>query len=181
MPHWRLMTSSDSLRAIDLLGKTWIVTIVRVTQGKYRAGDEQKPGEESQRPKRKGPKLLPDLWFDKFDKPYGSCPTNSAQIEKLTGSDNTEDWVGRTIEIYPTMVDAFGRRKLAIRVSPKLPKEDRGPQRRAPQQPQARGSAPQQPQPPDRTAPPVDDRQPPPPMTDDERREIERQEREQNR
>lgn len=194
MPDFRLMQSANCIRAIDLGGKPRVVKIVRVTQGEYKA-----------RSKKDKDKRMPDVWFEGWNVPLGANATNCKMIFQLLGTRITEQWIGRCIEIYPTTTEAYshdtGRVETmdCIRVSPRLPKEDRGPQQRpAPQQPQARGSAPQQarqpsaPQPSpaaqyhadeaakhggdDRGVPP-----PAPPMTDDERREIERQEREQNR
>lgn len=118
MPDWRALTSSDCLRAFDLGGKPRLVTIKRVTQGKY--GKAEKGRKE---------KRLPDIYFDEYDAPLGSCPTNSKQISKLLGTTVTEEWIGRKIVLYPTEVEAFGATKEAIRVDPRLPKADPGPRR----------------------------------------------------
>lgn len=48
--------------------------------------------------------------------------TNCGAIEQALGSDDTDDWIGRRIVLYPTMVDFQGRQVEAIRVHPKKTK-----------------------------------------------------------
>lgn len=146
MPDYRKMMSSDRLRAVDLDEKPRVVTIARVTQGTYAPNENQKK-----------PKRMPDIHFREFEVPLGANSTNCKAIAKLLGSKNTDDWIGRSIELYPTTTEAWGETKDCIRVSNRLPQADRGPQRRAPaqqrpQQPPARG-----------TAPPARSESPPPP------------------
>lgn len=42
--------------------------------------------------------------------------TNANMLEELTGSDDTDDWIGKRICIYTCKVDFQGKRVLAIRV-----------------------------------------------------------------
>lgn len=63
--------------------------------------------------------------------------TNARMIEEIMGSDETDEWAGREILLYPTKVDYAGRRVDAIRV-------DYPDAQRSPQQPQ-RSTAPVQP------------------------------------
>lgn len=168
MPDYRLMQSSDCLRAVDLGGKPRVVTIVKVTQGKYTSRNK---GEKD--------KNMPDLWFREFEVPLGANSTNCKSIFQLFGTRITEEWVGRTIEIYPTTTEVYDRvakrmeTKECIRVTNRLPKEDRGPQQRrqpAPpqqrQQPLARGTAPARPD--DRNTAAMPMPSDPPPPDDDE-------------
>jgi hypothetical protein len=43
--------------------------------------------------------------------------TNAGIIEEMLGSDDTDDWMGRSIVLYATKVDFQGKRVPAIRVS----------------------------------------------------------------
>lgn len=173
---WRLMMSSDRLRAVDLLDQPRVVTITRVVQGSYA------PTERGKKPKK-----MPDIFFREYEVPLGCNSTNAKAIAKLLGSNNTDDWIGRAITIYPVEVDAFGEMKLAVRVQNRLPKQDPGPQRRAPAQ-QRGQQAPQRTAPQQHAKPPIaqgtapvasptDDFRPPPP-DDDELAEIARRDRE---
>lgn len=116
---YRVMLSSDHLRAVDLLEKSRLVTIVKVTQGEYEA-----------RERGKKPKRMPDVHFAEYpNQPLGCNSTNGKAIARLLGSTHVEDWIGRKIVIKPELVDAFGEQKLAIRVDPRLPKADPGPRK----------------------------------------------------
>jgi len=42
--------------------------------------------------------------------------TNARMIEEIVGSDETDEWAGREVLLYPTKVDYAGRRVDAIRV-----------------------------------------------------------------
>lgn len=43
--------------------------------------------------------------------------TNAGIIEEMLGSDDTDDWMGKSIVLYATKVDFQGKRVAAIRVS----------------------------------------------------------------
>ena len=47
--------------------------------------------------------------------------TNWNAIEKVCGSEESDDWTGKRITLYTTEVEAFGETKLAIRVRSKSP------------------------------------------------------------
>jgi hypothetical protein len=110
MPHWRTMMSSDKLHAADLLDKEHVVTIERVTRGEY-------PDLEDAKKKI----YKPDVYFVGKSKPLGLNSTNARQISKLLGSSKTEDWIGKSIIIYPTTTRAFGEEHECIRVKNRLP------------------------------------------------------------
>jgi hypothetical protein len=61
------------------------------------------------------------LNFVQSDKKLGLNFTNANTIAELLKSDDTDDWVGKTIELYATMVKVGAEQKLGIRVMPKLP------------------------------------------------------------
>lgn len=59
--------------------------------------------------------------------------TNGEMLERLLGSGDPADWVGRVITLYQTETRGEGGKQVAcIRVRNKLPSADRGPQARRP-------------------------------------------------
>lgn len=109
-PHWRTMMSSDKLHAADLLGRDQTVTIEKVLQGEY-------PDLEDSKKKI----LKPDVYFVGKKKPLGLNSTNARAISKLLGSHKTEDWIGKSITLYPTTTRAFGEEHECIRIRNRLP------------------------------------------------------------
>lgn len=58
----------------------------------------------------------------KEDKKHFICnKTNANTIARMYG-DDTDDWLGKQITLYPAWVDVRGEQKEAIRVRPKPPK-----------------------------------------------------------
>jgi hypothetical protein len=66
------------------------------------------------------------LWFEETDKGMVLNKTNSKMISQLLLSDDTDDWVGRKITLFPTQVDFQGDQVDAIRVRKKLPAAPKG-------------------------------------------------------
>lgn len=77
----------------------------------------------------------PVIYFDDEDKGFVANKTNCNTIAKLTGSRDTEGWIGKTIRLYRTEVEFGGEMVESIRVSikpsksaaplkPVQPKED---------------------------------------------------------
>ena len=89
---------SDYLKAADLNGKPVRVTIESVSVEKI--GDDQKPV----------------LHFVGKDKTLVLNKTNANRIVEAVGSDETDDWDGWSIVLYPCKVDYQGKRVDAIRV-----------------------------------------------------------------
>ncbi len=89
---------SDYLKAADLNGKAVRVTIESVDIVKV--GDDQKPV----------------LRFAGKDRGLILNKTNAARIVEATSSDETDDWTGWSIVLYPTKVDYAGKRVDAIRI-----------------------------------------------------------------
>jgi len=56
------------------------------------------------------------LHFEGKDKTLAVNVTNANMLEELSGSDDTDNWVGTRICLYPTKVDFQGKRVLAIRI-----------------------------------------------------------------
>jgi hypothetical protein len=89
---------SSTLKAADLQGKSVRVVIESVTVEKI--GDDTKPV----------------LHFQDKDKTLVLNKTNANRIVEATGSDETDDWAGWSIVLYPCKVDYQGKRVDAIRV-----------------------------------------------------------------
>ena len=91
---------SDYLKAADLQGRAVKVTIGGLTHEEI--GDSAKPV----------------LHFVGKDRGLVLNKTNANMIAEVLGSDETDDWEGKTITLYATKVDYQGRRVDAIRVQP---------------------------------------------------------------
>lgn len=89
---------SNFLKAADLNGKAVRVVIESVTVEKI--GDDQKPV----------------LHFAGKDRGLVLNKTNANRIIEAVGSDETDDWEGWSITLYPCKVDYQGKRVDAIRV-----------------------------------------------------------------
>ena len=100
---------SEFIAAADLDGRDHVVTI-QACKAATIANDQ---GKEDAR-------LLVRL--AEFDRPMIVNKTNAIQIAKVLGGlDDTDDWTGRRITIGPSVVQAFGERREAIRVRPTVP------------------------------------------------------------
>lgn len=100
--HYRLMYPSEYLNAADLMGKDVKCVIESVVL-------EQVPGVDGQK------KEKPVLRFKGKQKRFPLPKTCAKEIAKRHGKD-TDDWVGKTITIYPTECMAFGQNVECIRV-----------------------------------------------------------------
>jgi len=63
----------------------------------------------------------PVLSFKGTEKKLVLNKTNWSVIAKVLGTDETDDWIGQRITLYPTEVESFGETVMAIRVRLKLP------------------------------------------------------------
>lgn len=98
---------SKYLTASDLNGKPFTLTITKVTMEEMITHDNKKVQK-------------PVVWFEKATKGFVLNVTNAKIIVALYG-DETNDWRGKRITIYPTKVRAFGEMQDAIRVREELP------------------------------------------------------------
>jgi hypothetical protein len=103
---------SSYLKAEDLNGKAVKVTIESVSMEKM--GDDTKPA----------------VHFVGKDKTLVLNKTNAWRIVDATGSDDTDDWGGWTITLYPCKVEYQGKSVPAIRVDDR-PGSSKGPAGRA--------------------------------------------------
>ncbi len=88
---------SKYLKASDLAGKTVRLKITRI--------EIEKLGED----------LRPVLYFNGTEKALVTNKTNANRITFAYGKE-TDDWIGKDIEVYPDHVDFQGRLVEAIRV-----------------------------------------------------------------
>jgi hypothetical protein len=98
---------SKYVKAADLNGKTVTLTIHTL-----RIEDMQNHQNERER--------KPVLYFERATKGLVLNRTNAMTIVALYG-DESDDWVGKRISIYPTRVRAFGAVQDAIRVREEVP------------------------------------------------------------
>lgn len=94
---------STYLKAEDLLGRRASVTISKVDIEKI--GDDHKPV----------------MYFLGKDKGLVLNRTNAGMVQDLLGTDEMDDWRGRTIVLYPTKTEYQGKRVACIRVEERLP------------------------------------------------------------
>lgn len=92
--------SSKYLNASDLRGRDVTVTIDRVEVEKMPNSGEKKPA----------------LYFRGKDKGLLVNKTNFNTIAEVLGADDTDDWEGKQITLYPTETDFQGKMVDCIRV-----------------------------------------------------------------
>ena len=111
MPHWKSMMDRDYLFAFDLQGKDCTVTIERVTGGEIKGTG----GKKSKKP-------LCYFKESRDKRPLGLNSTNCKAIAAMYGND-TANWIGKRITIYPTTTN-FGSEVVdCIRVRPGVPSD----------------------------------------------------------
>lgn len=96
--------SGEWLKAADLHGREVIVKISKVGTTTFK----------DSRTKEEKHQVV--LHFEGKDKAFGLNWTNAKRVADLTGSRDTDDWIGHTITLYPTEVEAFGETVEAIRI-----------------------------------------------------------------
>lgn len=109
MPHWKSMTERDWLFAFDLQGKDVTLTIDKVEAGQVTGTG----GKKSKKP-------VVHFREGQNKKPLALAVTNCKAIATLYGNE-TEDWVGKRITLYPTTTTFGGEVVECIRVRPVKP------------------------------------------------------------
>lgn len=100
MPNIADAFPSKYLKAGDLHGAEAVVTITEVTSEEVGRGRDRK--------------LV--VYFKGSSKGLVLNKTNATRIAKLAGSDNTDDWSGKKIKIYPTETEFAGDTVDCIRI-----------------------------------------------------------------
>ena len=101
--HWKKTTNPTYLGSWDFEpGQDMIVQVkdVRLEMVQNAQGREEKP----------------ILYLENGVKPMILNSTNMKQISKATGSPYMDEWVGKKLQLYVTMVAAFGTTTDAVRV-----------------------------------------------------------------
>ena len=99
-------TPSNSLKAADLEGAEITLTI-KSYEGKEFT-EKTKDGREYQ-------KMKPILSFDETDKTMVFNKTNLESVAYAYGKE-MDDWIGKSITLYPTITDMGGKKVECIRV-----------------------------------------------------------------
>lgn len=101
--HWKKTTNPDYLGAYAFdEGKDIIVKVkdVRIETVKNAQGKEEKPV----------------MYFEGDVKPLILNSTNMKAIERVAGTPYMDEWVGKKLQLFVTMVSAFGEMTDAVRV-----------------------------------------------------------------
>lgn len=101
--HYKLFYPSEYLAACDLQGKDARVTIEKVQVEEVVGADGKK-------------QTKPVVTFRGKQKRMVLCKTNAKAIAAQCESNDTDQWTGRTVIIYPTTCQAFGQTVECIRV-----------------------------------------------------------------
>lgn len=115
------MMDRDFIFAFDLQGKDQNVVIEKVTAGELTSTG----GRKSKKPL---------CYFRGKKKPLALNSTNCKVIAKLYGND-TADWAGKGITLYPTQTEMAGETVDCIRVRPNAPTSTPAPSQPEPPEP----------------------------------------------
>lgn len=94
---------SEWLRSADLAGNDVTYTITKISV-------EEMPGDDD--------KQQPVLRFRETPKKFGLNRTNGNMLAELYGEE-TDEWIGKRVTLFPTRVDFQGKRVDAIRIRDK--------------------------------------------------------------
>ena len=125
MSDWRSMFDRDYVGSWDLGGKEHVVTISRVQAAELMA----QGGRKSKKPV---------IWFEGREKGLACNKTNAKAIAGMYGND-TREWIGKRITIYPTTTHFGSETVDCIRVRPTVPAEPRARKSNAEQSPLGEG------------------------------------------
>lgn len=117
MPNINDAFPSNYLKASDLKGRAIVVEIDRV---EFEPVGQQK-------------EMKPIVYFSGKEKGLVLNKTNAKQIVNMTGYENTEDWSGLSITIYPTETSFQGEMVDCIRVKRAAPNGNMAARRRDPE------------------------------------------------
>lgn len=105
MPKLSEVFKSEYLKADDIPDEGMVLTISEVEIKELGQGKDKE--------------VKPVISFKEIEKGMVCNKTNCNTIHKLTGSDDTDDWVGHKIRLITLEVDYQGTMTNAIRVSSK--------------------------------------------------------------
>ena len=108
---------SKYLKAADLDGEKRVLQIAEVKRELVGQGEEQE--------------YKPVVYFEDEDKGLILNATNGRSISGMYG-DESDDWTGCFVTLYPAWVDAFGKQTEAIRIEPRPPAQTKRPSKPEP-------------------------------------------------
>ena len=108
--NWKKLANKDYLGAWDIEDSDLVLTIKNVKQQAVKT------------PQGKDEDCIVCEWVESY-KPMILNATNCKTISKVYNSDYIEDWVGKKVALFKTMVSAFGDTTEALRVRPYPPRE----------------------------------------------------------
>jgi hypothetical protein len=109
MADYRTMFDAKWIKAWDLGGKEFTVEIAKVEAGFV---EDKAKGTKDKRP---------IVWFKGAKKPFGCNKTNAQIIAGMYGNE-TKAWIGKSVTLFPTTCQAFGKTEDCIRIRPQVPK-----------------------------------------------------------
>ena len=111
--NWKKLANKDYLGSCDIEGGSDLVlTIANVSQ------------KQVKNPQGKDEEVIVCEWQENY-KPMILNVTNCKAIAKAYNSEYIEDWVGKPVSLFTTMVSAFGDTTEAIRIRPYAPRVEK--------------------------------------------------------
>lgn len=108
MPDYRTLFDKEFLYAFHLGGREVTVEIVRVRGGEVTGTGGKK-------------NKKPLVYFRGKEKPLALNSTNAKTIASMYGN-NTDDWIGKRVTLYPTTTNFGGETVDCIRIRPGAPR-----------------------------------------------------------
>lgn len=109
--HWKKEFNYDYLGAYSLLPGQELVLTIKETKKEMVVGGDGKKQE------------CFVAYFVEPQKPMILNRTNCKAITKMYGTPYIEEWNGKKVQIFATMVKAFGEETDALRIRPTVPKD----------------------------------------------------------
>ena len=108
--NWKKLANKDYLGSWDIEGSSDLVLTIRnITQ------------KEVKNPQGKDEEVIVCEWKENY-KPMILNVTNCKAIAKAYNSEYIEDWIGKRVALFTTMVSSFGDTTEAIRIRPYAPR-----------------------------------------------------------
>lgn len=108
--NWKKLANKDYLGSWDVEDTDLVLTIKNVSQRSVKT------------PQGKDEECIVCEWVENY-KPMILNATNCKTISKVYNSEYIEDWAGKKVALFKTMVSAFGDTTEALRVRPYPPRE----------------------------------------------------------
>lgn len=114
--NWKKLANKDYLGSWDIeQGSDLILTLKNVEQRQVK------------NPQGKDEEVIVAEWVENY-KPMILNVTNCKAIAKAYNSEYIEDWIGKRVSLFTTMVSAFGDTTEAIRIRPFAPRVEKKPE-----------------------------------------------------